>query len=120
MPAQPPDLGESLEWMTSPAYDLRMATVQRLMVILILFIPTGCEEPAVPAQQASLDATEQEARGMSRVQCQTDMLETFSELAVKEPDLMRLTLQACVAAMVNVQSVEAVDAEMKRRAVKGN
>lgn len=32
-----------------------------------------------------------------------DMLETFSELAVKEPDLMRLVLQACVAAMVNVQ-----------------
>ncbi len=49
-----------------------------------------------------------------------DMLETFSELAVKEPDMMRLTLQACVAALVNVQSVEAVDAEMKRRAVKGN
>lgn len=57
---------------------------------------------------------------MSRVQCQTDMLETFSELAVKEPDLMRLTLQASVAAMVNVQSVEAVGAEMKRWAVKGN
>jgi|GEM_PF-741487 len=49
-----------------------------------------------------------------------DMLETFSELAVKEPDLMRLTLQACVAALVNVQSVEVVDAELKRRAVKGN
>jgi hypothetical protein len=49
-----------------------------------------------------------------------DMLETFSELAVKEPDLMRLVLQASVAALVNVQSVEAVDAEMKRRAVNGN
>ena len=49
-----------------------------------------------------------------------DMLETFSELAVKEPDLMRLVLQASVAALVNVQSVEAVDAELKRRAVKGN
>ena len=36
-----------------------------------------------------------------------DMLETFSELAVKEPDMMRLVLQACVAALVNVQSVEA-------------
>ena len=48
------------------------------------------------------------------------MLETFSELAVKEPDLMRLVLQASVAALVNVQSVEAVDAEMKRRAVAGN
>ncbi len=46
-----------------------------------------------------------------------DMLETFSELAVGEPDLMRLVLQASVAALVNVQSVEAVDAEMKRRAI---
>jgi hypothetical protein len=49
-----------------------------------------------------------------------DMLETFSELAVKEPDLMRLVLRASVAALVNVQSVEAVDGEMKRRAVNGN
>lgn len=49
-----------------------------------------------------------------------DMLETFSKLAVKEPDLMRLVLQASVAALVNMQSVEAVDAEMKRRAVVGN
>ena len=39
-----------------------------------------------------------------------DMLETFSELAVKEPDLMRLVLQASVAALVNVQTVEAVEA----------
>jgi len=39
---------------------------------------------------------------------------------VKEPDLMRLVLQASVAALVNVQSVEAVGAEIKRRAVKGN
>lgn len=49
-----------------------------------------------------------------------DMLKTFSELAVKEPDMMRLVLQACVAALVNVRSVEAVDAEIKRRAVVGN
>ena len=49
-----------------------------------------------------------------------DMLETFSELAVREPNLMRLVLQASLAALVNVQSVEAVGAEMKRRAVKGN
>jgi hypothetical protein len=49
-----------------------------------------------------------------------DMLETFSELAVKEPDLMRLVLQASVAALVNLKSVEDVDAEIKRRAVVGN
>jgi len=49
-----------------------------------------------------------------------DLLETFSELSVKEPDLMRLVLQASVAALVNVQGVDAVDAELKRRAVDRN
>jgi hypothetical protein len=49
-----------------------------------------------------------------------DMLEAFSELAVKEPDLMRLTLQASVAALVNAQSMMAADDEIQRRAVKGN
>jgi hypothetical protein len=48
------------------------------------------------------------------------MLETFSNLAVLEPDLMGLVLQVSVAAMVNVQSVETVEGEMKRRAVVGN
>ena len=46
--------------------------------------------------------------------CPDDMLETFSELAVKEPDLMRLVLQASVAALLNMQSVEAVEVEVKR------
>ena len=49
-----------------------------------------------------------------------DILEAFSELAVKDPDLMRLVLQACLAAMVNVQNLKAVDWEVKRRAVKWN
>lgn len=44
-----------------------------------------------------------------------DMLATFSELAAKDPDLMRLVLQASVASLVNVQSVEVVGAELKRR-----
>ena len=47
------------------------------------------------------------------------LLETFSELAVKEPDRMRLVLQAAVAALVNAQWVEAVDAELRRRAMVG-
>ena len=49
-----------------------------------------------------------------------DMLEAFSEFAVNVPDLMRLVLQASVAALVNVPSVEVVDTELKRRAVVGN
>lgn len=44
-----------------------------------------------------------------------DMLETFSELAVKERDLMQLVLQVSVAALVNTQSVIVVEAELKRR-----
>lgn len=55
-----------------------------------------------------------------RLMSPDDMLETFSDLAAKEPHPMRLVLQASVAALVNVQSVEAVEAEMKRRAVTGN
>ncbi len=36
------------------------------------------------------------------------MLATFSEPAVKEPDLMRLVLQVAVAALVNLQIVNGV------------
>jgi hypothetical protein len=49
-----------------------------------------------------------------------DTLETFSELVVKDPDLMRLVLQASATALVNAQSLEVVEAEIKRRAVVGN
>jgi hypothetical protein len=55
-----------------------------------------------------------------RLMCPDDMLETFSELAVREPDLMRLVLQASVAALVNAQTVEVVSAELKQRSVAGN
>ena len=48
-----------------------------------------------------------------------DTQATFSELAVKEPDLMRLVIQASDAAFVNVQSVMAVDAVLKRRGIHG-
>lgn len=48
-----------------------------------------------------------------------DMLVAFNELAVKEPDLMRLVLQASVAAFVDVQSVEVVDAELERGRSRG-
>ncbi len=59
-------------------------------------------------------------KAIRRLMRPDDMLETFSELAVKEPDLMRLVQQVSVAALVNVQSVEAVDRELKLRAVAGN
>jgi len=57
---------------------------------------------------------------IARLMRPDDMLETFSELAVKEPDLMRLVLQASVAALVNIQAVEGSNAELKQRAIKGN
>lgn len=51
-----------------------------------------------------------------RLMSPDEMLESFSELAVKEPDLMRLVLQASVAALVNTQSVMRADAEIQRGA----
>ena len=68
----------------------------------------------------SLEARPDMQNAVLRLMRPDDMLETFSELAVKEPDLMRIVLQASVAALVNVQSVESVDAELKRRVVSGN
>ena len=59
-------------------------------------------------------------RTIRRLMRPDDMLETFSELAVREPDLMRVALQTSVAALANMQSVEAVDAEIERRTVVGN
>lgn len=57
---------------------------------------------------------------IARLMSPDDMLETFSELAVKAPDLMRLVLQASVAALVNIQAVESGDAELKRRSASNN
>jgi hypothetical protein len=57
---------------------------------------------------------------VARLMGPDDMLETFSELAVKDPDQMRLVLQMHVAAVVNAQSVTAVEGEVKRRAVMRN
>jgi hypothetical protein len=73
-----------------------------------------------PISRASLANRPDKQNAIRRLMRPYDMLETFSELAVKEPDLMRLVLQASVTALVNVQGVEAVDAEMKRRALIGN
>jgi hypothetical protein len=44
----------------------------------------------------------------------------FSRLTANQPNLMRLVLPACVAALVNVQAAESVDVELKRRAGVGN
>jgi len=55
-------------------------------------------------------------RAIQALMTPDDMLETFSELAVKDPDLMRVTLQASVAALVNLQTSRATKAELARRA----
>lgn len=48
-----------------------------------------------------------------------DMLEAFSEQAIADPDLMRVTLQASVATLINLHTQRAATAELKRRA-EGN
>lgn len=57
---------------------------------------------------------------IARLMSPDDILETFAELAIKDPDLMRLTLQASVAALVNTQSMMAADDLIQRRSVKDN
>lgn len=52
---------------------------------------------------------------LRRLMTTDDTLEAFSEIGVKAPDLTRVTLEAAVAALVNCQSVKAIDAELKRR-----
>jgi hypothetical protein len=43
-----------------------------------------------------------------------DTMESCRELSARGPELMRLVLQGEVAALVNMQSVEAVEVEVKR------
>ena len=45
-----------------------------------------------------------------------DMLEAFSQQAIEDPDLMRVTLQASVAALIKVHTHRTATAELKRRA----
>ena len=51
-----------------------------------------------------------------RLMTPDDTLEAFSQIGVEDPDLARVTLEAAVAALVNTQSVLAIDAELKHRA----
>ncbi len=64
----------------------------------------------------SLEQRQDMQRGIQQLMTPDDMLETFSKLAVAEPDLMRVVLQAAVAALVNTQAVIAAETEVKRRA----
>ena len=73
----------------------------------------SCREVLTSLVQSLQDRPDMQ-NAIRRLMRPDDMLKTFSELAVREPDLMRLVLQAAVAALVNVQSVEAVEAELKR------
>ncbi len=50
----------------------------------------------------------------------TGIVDELNVISAASPDVARLILQASVAALVNTQSVEAIDGELKRRAVGGN
>ncbi len=52
---------------------------------------------------------------VSRLMKSEDIHEAFLQLAATDPDLMRRVLQATVAALVNVQSAAAIEAELRRR-----
>lgn len=65
---------------------------------------------------AGLDHRPEMQEAVRQLMTPDDMLEAFSQIGVADPDLARLTLQAAVAALVNAQSVEAIDRELIRRA----
>ncbi len=48
------------------------------------------------------------------------MVDELNVINAASPDVERLIHQASVAALVNTQSVEAIDGDLKRRAVGGN
>ncbi|MCP4507686.1 MAG: hypothetical protein GY826_15010 [Fuerstiella sp.] len=64
----------------------------------------------------SLEQRQDMQQAIRQLMTPDDMLETSSKLTVAEPDLMRVVLQAAVAALVNTQSVMAAETEVKRRA----
>ncbi len=58
--------------------------------------------------------------GIDRLMRAGDMVDELNAINAVSRDWARLILQASVAALVNTQSVEAVDAELKRRATPTN
>lgn len=69
---------------------------------------------------ASLDDRPDLLQALQALMRSTDMFDTYVELSGASSDVMRLVLQASVAALINVHSAECLDAELKRRAVQGN
>lgn len=57
---------------------------------------------------------------IDRLMTPEDVLATITELAGKDPALLQHVIRASVMALVNLQAMAAVNAEIKRRAVKGN
>ena len=55
-------------------------------------------------------------QALRKLMSRDDMLKMFSQQAVADPDLMRVTLQASVAALINVHTHRTATADLKRRA----
>ena len=74
----------------------------------------------IPVNSPGPDNSEISVGGTIAVSLRQKLHVGAPELAVQEPDLMRLELQASVAALGKVQSVEAVDVELMWRAATRN
>lgn len=58
--------------------------------------------------------------GIGRLMGAVEIVDELNAINSASPDLARLILQASVAALVNTQTVEAVDGELRRRVVDWN
>ena len=59
-------------------------------------------------------------QAIDRLMSPEDILATITELSGRDPELIQFVIKASVMALVNLQAMAAVNAEIKRRAVKGN
>ena len=90
-----------------------MSELGRLSDAELQTLRTSCQD----VLRAVVGSLEDRADMQAAIQQVMNSDNAFEALAsIPDDDLKRLTLQACVAALVNLQSMTAIDAEIERRA----
>ncbi len=90
--------------------DIRTKTTAELQTLL-----SNCTATLTSIVE-SLEQRPDMQEAIRRLMTPDDMIETYSQMGVDDPDLARLVLQAGIAALVNAQSIAAIETELSRRA----
>ncbi|GEM_PF-2222349 len=94
--------------------DLTALHSERLRILLLHSREALTSTVEVVTQKPELEDA------VSRLIKSDDIHDAFLQLAATDPELMRRLLKATVAALVNIQSATAIEAELRRRAVVRN